>query len=104
MAAVAALVSVVVEEVTAGLTVVAAVVVDVSTDAVSDLVEVLQPLKAKPARRSVNKTEFFIGGLSCLSTDRALPVRFRPLGNWFRAAERKRRAALRESPHGNGLP
>lgn len=37
------------------------VVAVVSVVAVSDLVEVLQPLKAKPARRRVNKIEFFIG-------------------------------------------
>lgn len=49
------------EVVTAGLTVVAAVVEDVSTEAVSVLVEVLQPLKARPARMRVNKTECFIG-------------------------------------------
>jgi hypothetical protein len=52
------------EEVTVGLTAVEDdIVVDVSAVAVSDLVAELQPPKARPARRSVNKIEFFIGGV-----------------------------------------
>lgn len=66
MLAAVAVESVAVEEVTVGRTaVVDDIVVDVSAVAVSDLVEELQPLRAKPARRSVNKIDFFIGGLSC---------------------------------------
>ena len=79
--------SVAAEEVTVGLTaVVDDIVVDVSAVAVSDLVEELQPLRAKPARRSVNKIEFFIGGLSCAPTDRPVSARFRPGMEWLPGA------------------
>ena len=41
-----------------------------------DLVELLQPLRANPAKIKVNNVVFFIGGLSCAPTDPALPDRF----------------------------
>jgi hypothetical protein len=54
---------------------VAAVVV-VSVSVLEDLVVLLQPLRANPARIKANKTEVFIGGLSCAPTDPALSDRF----------------------------
>ena len=41
-----------------------------------DLVLLLQPLRANPARMSVNSIEFFIGGLIYATTDRAHTTRF----------------------------
>jgi hypothetical protein len=53
------------------------VVVVVSLAAVlEDLVLLLQPLRANPARIKVNNIEFFIGGLSCGPTDRPSSDRF----------------------------
>lgn len=53
------------------------VVVVVSLAAVlEDLVLLLQPLRANPARIKVNNIEFFIGGLSCGPTDRLSSDRF----------------------------
>ena len=54
---------------------VVAVVVSVAA-VLEDLVLLLQPLRANPARIRVNNIEFFIGGLSCAPTDRARSVRF----------------------------
>lgn len=77
--------------------VVAAVVVMVSVEAVwEDLVLLLQPLRANPARIKVNSVEFFIGGLSCASTDPALLDRFAsPAAT---AAREPRRAIPRKTP------
>ena len=89
----AVLVSVDEEVVTVGLTaVVDDIVEDVSAVAVSDLVAELQPAKAKPARRSVNKIECFIGGLSCAPTDRPLSTRFPRREDWFLRGENGRGA------------
>lgn len=81
-AAVAAVVSVVDEDTVGVVDVVVAAVV-LSAIAVSDLVEELHPLKARPASRRVNKIEFFIGRLSCASTDRPHVRGFASGGNGF---------------------
>ena len=54
---------------------VAAVVV-VSVAVLEDLVLLLQPLRANPARIKENNVVFFIGGLSCPRTDRSQVDRF----------------------------
>ena len=55
----------------------AVVVVVVSVAAVlEDLVLLLQPLRANPARIKVNNIVFFIGGLSCSPSDRRSSDRF----------------------------
>ena len=51
-------------------------VVEVEGSVAEDLVELLQPLRANPAKIKVNNVVFFIGGLSCAPTDPALPHRF----------------------------
>ncbi|MGH9893280.1 MAG: hypothetical protein ACREA0_15075 [bacterium] len=57
----------------------AVVVAAVSVAAVlEDLVLLVQPLRANPARIKVNNIVFFIGGLSCASTDPGLTDRFGP--------------------------
>lgn len=89
------------DELTTGVVVVAVVVVSVA--AVSDRVEVLQPARARPARRSVNKIEFFIGGLSCAPTDRALAPRFPRRGDWFPAGVSRDRQGTREYGTSNGF-
>lgn len=61
---------------TVGDVVVADVVVVVSVAALRDLIAWEHPLRTNPAKITVNKTEFFIGGLSCRITDRARLVRF----------------------------
>ena len=48
----------------------------VSGAVLEDLVLLLQPLRANPARSNVNNTEFFIGGLYCFLTDLASLPRF----------------------------
>jgi hypothetical protein len=56
---------------------VAVVVATVSVAAVlEDLVLLLQPLRANPARIKVNNVVFFIGGLSYAPTDPGLIDRF----------------------------
>src|SRR6476469_3387569 len=67
------------ESATTGVVAVDVVVMVESVVAVDDRVLVwLQPARAKPARIKVNKSEFFIGGLSCRVTDRACFARFTP--------------------------
>lgn len=53
------------------------VVVVASAVAESERIAELHPANASPARRRVNKIEFFIGRLNYLSTDPAVPRRFR---------------------------
>jgi hypothetical protein len=56
---------------------VAEVVLEASVVAVlEDLVLLLQPLRTNPARMRVNNGAFFIGGLSCASTDHPRPLEF----------------------------
>ena len=52
------------------------VAVVVSLAVWEDLVLLLQPLRANPARSKVNNIVFFIGGLSCAPTDPGLTDRF----------------------------
>ena len=92
------------DEWTVGLVAVAEVmVVDVSVVAVSDLVEDLQPLKARPARRSVNKIEFFIGGLSCPQTDLPRTAEFRPQRECFLPRRTTRNSRACECRSSNGF-
>ena len=51
-------------------------VVVVSVAAVEDLVLLLQPLSANPARIMLNKIVFFIGGLICPATDHVIALQF----------------------------
>ena len=53
-----------------------AVVVTSVVAVLEDLVLLLQPLRANPARIKVNNNVFFIGGLNYSSSDRAWLVRF----------------------------
>jgi hypothetical protein len=67
------------ESATTGAVAADVVVMVESVVAVEDRVLVwLQPARAKPARIKVNKSEFFIGGLSCRVTDPACFARFTP--------------------------
>ena len=63
-------------------------VVVVSVAAVEDLVLLLQPLSANPARIMLNKIVFFIGGLICPATDHVIALQF-AFGPTVNSARRK---------------
>jgi hypothetical protein len=58
------------------MTAVEGVVVAVVSAVLEDLVLLLQPARANPARSKVNNVVFFIGGLNCDPTDPGITQRF----------------------------
>jgi hypothetical protein len=80
--------------VTTGVVEVVAVVVVSVAAVLEDLVLLLQPLRANPARIKVNNIECFIGGLSCAPTDRAHVNQF---ATHLDASESKQKKRMRAS-------